>query len=356
MNKTRARRIRHDRILAEKRMRRRKNGRMRLKKKELNESRYRNRNTGLSQKDIVAPEYFRLSDNKSRVRLVRFISNIRVALREGHNVFIDFERTNLMVADGTLLFFAELANLDAQYKNNRIVRCNYPKNQLVEQVLQHIGVLSMLGQRSRKFVDHETVKHWCIASGSDVDGSKLEELSTKYKGTFTARLSKGSLYNGLIEAMTNSCQHAYPDKRSTNWWVFSEEYNSNLTIVFCDIGIGIPASIREPSRQDQNIVLKLLQAVVGEKTDGELIRVAFEIGKSKTKEPNRGKGLQEVKAVLEDKGQGKLLVQSGTGFYSYEPKKSILASTGSFAQKIPGTLISWSMPIGKEEDNEQSHN
>ena len=303
---------------------------------------------------LMAPAQFSLS-RQARPELLRFLSDIRDAIeKKEYCVFIDFTDTKKMIADGTLLFYATLDTLAKEIQPSKLIKCNYPKDKIVEQVLQHVGIFDILGKPHRGAVDHETVKHWCVAKGTKADGRKIAPLLETYEGTMASPITSTRLYDGIIEAMTNCRQHAYPGEennaygdRDTKWWMFSQERERRLMIAFCDLGVGIPKSLQ--SSKKWRGTLKFLSEDWGitKRSDDKLIKVAFELGKSMTGEPNRGLGLQQLKDVLTAQGEGNLSIHSGYGYYHYEPAQSS-EKTENFRQRMPGTMITWIIPIKHE--------
>lgn len=93
---------------------------------------------------------------------------------------------------------------------------------------------------------------------------------------------------------------------------------------------------------------------VGQKPGDALkIKAAIEIGRSRTKLSNRGKGLQQMVGILDTLGNNaaKVTIYSGRGVYRRTPKNG---NTPEFLYKlddrrkqpgIRGTLIYWSIPL-----------
>jgi hypothetical protein len=369
MSKSRARRRRRNMFVAADRMRRRRrrNANLALKRAKafvFRES-LRDPITREYPDVLVAPRFFTLWHKEARTELLRFLKDIQNAVEyRERQVFIDFSETFKMVADGTLLFHAILHRLTSAIGPRKMIQCSYPKNAIVEQVLMHLGIFKMLGKPNRSAVDHKTVKHWCYATSTTVDGSKAAFLDD-YEGKVTASFKTSNIYRGITEAMANSREHAYPKgdgdelfdlSEDPRWWMFSQELDGVLSVAFCDLGIGIPQSLRTNAKWEQLIKQYLgrsvrvydLKGILS--SDAAMIKTALEIGKSQTREDHRGKGLQEIKNVLEKQGQGKMFILSGSGGYFYEPAKSSEKSR-SYADKMPGTLITWIIPLGNETNN-----
>ncbi|MFH4324940.1 hypothetical protein WAJ71_20585, partial [Acinetobacter baumannii] len=83
------------------------------------------------------------------------------------------------------------------------------------------------------------------------------------------------------------------------WWLFTKEVDGILTVCICDLGVGIPRSLKENSPhvnpgwfENMRNYVKELRKKYNE--DSALIKAAIEIGKTRTNLPNRGKGLSQI--------------------------------------------------------------
>lgn len=325
----------------------------------------RDKDTGLTTLQLRAPQVFNLRWPEARSKLLIFLSEIKTAvLIDRRRVYIDFSQTIKMISDGTLLFYAELYRLTQATKPKRMISCSYPKDEIVTQVLQQVGILGLLGKSSTKSIDHETVKHWHTATGTKVNGEEVAPILEFYEGTIALPIVTSALYGGLVEAMSNCRHHAYPEDRKRTvgeveedprWWMFSQEREGMLSVAFCDLGIGIPTSLAREVKWTWSLIRLILAKMGLTESDGSLVRAAFELGRSQTGEAHRGKGLQNIREVLDYKRKGNLMVQSGRGLYIYQPNG--LNDVLDFPQSIPGTLITWSIPINNEgTDEKHDHN
>lgn len=309
--------------------------------------------TGLFPHRVLAPEKFTLGDPISRARVLDFLEEVRYYVLDlNRYVFIDFSKTKKMIADGTLMLYAQLYRLVQITKPKRLITCSSPKNKIVAQVLQHVKVFDTLGKRKRTVVKHHTVKHWHSQTGTKHQGEKIEAISEFYERQATGAQDSSKLYNGISEAMIN-CKHGYPDAESLNlwgfkgdarWWMFSHELNGVLWVTIYDLGIGIPASIESGKKWSAHAVRRILSLLGLGKSDGELIECAFILGESVTGEAHRGKGLPEVTEVLRQHGKGTLRVYSGKGYYYYDARSDSVTS-GNFSRAVRGTMISWNIPM-----------
>jgi hypothetical protein len=126
-------------------------------------------------KNIVAPEKFMSSENEWRCQLFVFFKAVEKALSDGGKVKIDFEKVKELHSCGMLIFMARLELWLERYPSK--LSCNYPKNEVVEQLFQHVDILRRLGLSSRKEIDSENVIFWHFHSGSKADPSGFKKLT-----------------------------------------------------------------------------------------------------------------------------------------------------------------------------------
>lgn len=194
----------------------------------------------------------------------------------------------------------------------------------------------------------DDVIHWRYAHGDRVEGYKYDEILGKYDGQITSVLST-KLYNGLTEAMTNAKHHAYirvrPDglgvtKPKRDWWMFSQERDNQLSVVFCDLGIGIPGSL--PIQQP--ILWKRI-LLGGKMTDGDIIKEAIADSYTRTGKHYRGKGLGQLVNVVAKESDSVLLIYSNKGCYTCTSGSETVRN---FIGSVQGTVIFWRLTLRKE--------
>lgn len=335
----------------------------------LSRERAKRRKNGGSIKIIQAPIYFCLSAQHIKP-LFNFIEQLKrvTQIAEIAHIRIDFSRTEKMISNGTLYFLAVLDSLKMRYPKKRFSMVR-PSDPIVEQVLQQIGVNNLLNASNRLNPKdfHKTVRHWCVASGTNVDASNADNVFTQCSGILTPELCK-SVYTGVTEAMTNCVHHAYDDfdipREEQKWWLFSREYNNELQVIFCDLGMGIPRSLyRQTDKVDNswwdNLKTFLQQYKLNGRSinDGLKIKAAIEIGQTRTRKENRGLGLKQMVSNLDDlsSNQSKVEIISGSGIYRRQSAKQANPEYVSFLSEqknimIQGTLIYWCIPLSSQQD------
>jgi len=298
---------------------------------------------------VRAPRIFCAQGDRHRHELLTFLAELRERLVVKRlPVTVDFALTSRMLADGTLLFLAELRRCQEILNGHMTVRCILPRNVKVAQVLKQIGALALLNCHKKIVPKFPDVIHWRYASGYQVQGEKYENLLGSYDGRVAGTLLS-SLFKGVTEAMTNCHHHAYigirPDGLNyqdtrRNWWMFSRENDGYLTVVFCDLGIGIPVTV--PTRKPS--LWKRLLSMGKAGSDSKIIEQAVQDAISRTGKRYRGKGLKQLIGAVQAYDDGQLVILSNRGSYTFRNGDVKLRD---YVASINGTLIQWKVPIGQ---------
>ena len=161
-------------------------------------------------------------------------------------------------------------------------------------------------------------------------------------------LGRSSLYDqkiyiGLIEAMKNAFQHAYPDdiqgwendlRVGKRWWMAAsiDRHRKCLQVAFLDLGITIPRSL-----PFSWMWLHLADEVrAGSHCD--LIAEAMMYGTSRTAEPHRGKGFSNITSPTKLHRDNYVSVLSGRGI-CFATNDGVVKA--DLTEPLAGTLIKW---------------
>jgi hypothetical protein len=195
-----------------------------------------------------------------------------------------------------------------------------------------------------------------VQSGTQADGRLAVELRRALFGPREELLpkdKKGSFFRCLTEAMTNVAQHAYPDDWDVGsikvikkgWWMLGHinKLRKELKIMIVDQGIGIPRSL---PRTHKDILPTLLAALQLEVSDGAMIEAAMEVGRSRMGQTHRGKGLNDLKQIIDLCRDGTLRILSKKGEYVYRVRdgRSVSLARGHDVS-LNGTLVEWTIPL-----------
>lgn len=303
---------------------------------------------------LKAPSYFDIFNRDNRAKLLGFLDRLEKHVKGGSKVLLNFDNTNELRASGTLMFVAKVECLIANYPG--MIGCKYPKSEVVEQLFQHIGLLSKLGLDHRVDVTADNVKYWHYVHGSSTDTTGFKNLFSTYASMLNGSISDG-LYDSMSEAVTNSIHHAYERDKETNdltqkrWWMFAQHKDDRLTVVILDLGIGIPDSLRQKPELKEYIMGPYNR--VRKRRDTALIEVAVHSGRTRTRLAHRGKGLPDMLGFVKTCDIGWFRILSQSGAFSYDAKYDLEQGSKDFKHPIPGTLIEWEIPL--QPVNEDEH-
>jgi len=274
----------------------------------------------------------------------------------GNDLLLDFSRTNQLQATGMLAVMAELDRSVRMTGGKRLIRCKLPsrhteEGMIVGQVLDQIGMLELIGQdppiehANESF--HESVRPWRYATGTRIDekpGSVLEE----HEGRISEAVMKG-MQKGLAEAIVNSLHHAYAQPRrdgcgafkERRWWMFTHETNGMLSVIVCDLGIGIPRSL--PLNWPRKLLSVIGEVIDGGSPDVTAIRTALILGKSSTGNAHRGRGLPQVWEATQEAENSSVGIYSDRAYVSTAENGDPI--NVNYRDRFLGTLVWWRVPI-----------
>jgi len=156
--------------------------------------------------------------------------------------------------------------------------------------------------------------------------------------------SQASLYGAIQEAILNANKWAFekvgnadiPPVIRKRWW-FLASYNlkkRRFSFLVYDHGQGIPATMRRFAADWLRHFSPLHTF-----NDADAIEAAIKKPHSTTKLDNRGRGLKEMRDLLEKFTKGTLRIISGTGEYVYHCDGSV--DKRLYKTNIGGTIVSW---------------
>lgn len=288
---------------------------------------------------ISAPEEFGLTNEESRETLLDFLTKMSSHLSSGHKVHISFSDTHTLLPCGMLWATAKIESLLNLYPNK--ITCTYPTNNIVEQLFQHIGLLEKLGNhKSRTEINADSVKYWHYISGKSTDD--VGQFKALFQAISLKEETKSGLFDSMSEAVTNTIHHAYRKGKNKEWWMFAQHTNNTLTVAICDLGIGIPNSLRE--KPELKEWLSSPVNAVRKRKDTALIEIAVESSRTKTKLPHRGKGLKDMLDFVKNGTVGGFRIYSKNGSYDYNATMNREIGK-DYKSAINGTIIQWQLSL-----------
>jgi hypothetical protein len=226
----------------------------------------------------------------------------------------------------------------------------------IARLLCQMGYFELLGiERPLEVPDSETLTFLRFKRGDpgDRDAGKLaQQLRLEIEACVGFGIQKHFLFEGLSEAITNVCQHAYPVANNfpmQNWWLSAsyDRQSRELCVIFYDQGAGIPCTL--PTRWKS---FELVKVIFNTWTDSQKIEAAMEVGRSSSGRAERGKGLQNLVEFAKTHREGRLSIYSLQGMYRLHSKRQSpdtdpLTTTErqDHQNSIGGTLIEWSVKL-----------
>lgn len=286
-----------------------------------------------------------------RAGTTKFLADLRAQTRRpGVGVIIDLSGVTKIRPTGAVLLLAEVNRAIAGQAASslQIVRC---RNPIIHAVMCQLGIYYS-DEGPLPEAEREDVKHWRTATGVASEGEKGGSILQGYEGRLAEGLTS-DLYAGIVEAMTNTVHHAYPDEGGAElrrfigkrWWAISQERDDELTIAICDLGIGIPKSLPRSASFSSGAVRALWRGLGLDSSDASAIKVAVELGRTSTGQKGRGRGLSEIVAAANLSAGGGVLISSNKGaFVSFDGK----SYADNHPQSIRGTLIHWTVRIADD--------
>ncbi|WP_274850536.1 hypothetical protein [Serratia marcescens] len=318
---------------------------------------------------IVAPSILDLYKASYHDATVDFIKKIEKKASEGTllktvKIHICFRNTSYITAAAGLWLLSKIEFMRSlsPYAKFTVTRPpaaptrGFKKNQpVVDSVLNRIGFYTALGLERRSMAEISNVKCWEVTRGEQVVGSKIGELlSSIMEKTGT---DYSSLYRPLIEAMSNSVEHAYradlykKKGNPTKWWCFAAILNNSLTVLICDLGVGIPNTLHKT--QNSQFIKRIIE-ILGRplSSDADYIKAALQVKKTRTELDYRGKGGTDLQSVIETTQHSKLCIMSNRGYYQYTNRGSRRTPEVMFDNKlsIGGTIVQWSVELPSAEN------
>lgn len=306
-----------------------------------------------SKEDLLAPieiDYYKQYNyNKTN----EFLEKLRMfVLEQKKKVSINFSETKMITASAMISFLAEVDTLISKCKsisNPNPISFTHPKIEKIESILKKVGFYALLNKPERPTRDYDDVDYWNYASGADSNTQQAAESIKEIEAKISQKAQR-KLYKGFSEAMANCVEHAYYNLNDehldgTKWWAFAGVKDNILTVVICDKGIGIPNSL--PLTRADELIQSLKNALQLRKlNDSAMIKIASQMGRTRTNQGNRGKGLKDIKSIIDVENKGNLSIYSNKGYYTYFRSKNRLKDhMREHKTSVCGTIVEWAIPV-----------
>lgn len=228
---------------------------------------------------------------------------------------------------------------------------------------ENIGLLDELEDQFNTTGDVRTLK---VTSGKNA--AELEEVSKKITELcefldIQDEVMKEKIFDlntALGEAMINVARHAYPSyhqfasRHVSKWWVTAsvDRKERLLKVAIYDQGASIP--ITYPRKRTLVAIKEAVAKPISGRprfafdSDGTYIHEAMQPAATQTDEPHRGKGLPEMREIVDALGDASMIIYSRGGICEYDGNKF---DSWSQEYSVGGTLIEWTLRFSPKEQN-----
>ncbi|PCJ48338.1 MAG: hypothetical protein COA74_09505 [Gammaproteobacteria bacterium] len=298
---------------------------------------------------IVAPEAICIYKKKYCDETLTYISDIRSAFTDGKNIHLTFPVTNYVSAAAMLLLLSTVDQLNRTVKVK--ITATRAEDDKTECIFNQTGFTKILGKNAINTNTYKDVDYWQQTTAKDARPENAAEIFEVLQDNIL--INEKLLFRGFIESISNSVEHGYKHlnsshlSRHSRWWAFGGINNGVLTLLTCDLGAGIPLTL--PRVIDEKWLARTLKFCGFETNqDAELIQAATVLRETATKEEHRGKGLNDMKKIVEQTPGSTLIIHSNRGSYLYHVNKNgeTVSKLKGYKSSINGTIIEWQMPLG----------
>lgn len=306
--------------------------------------------------DLAVPSDIDLFQNRDAT--CKFIQMVREKVLGGIRLRLLFDDCNSIRLSALVLLLAQIHKLRLEFGEEHITG-TYPKNSRIERLLVDSGFYQLLAVKSRKkpVPASKLTRFIRFKSDQKPNSAEIPNLRKELLGDDLQmpQVIAKLIFRALSEAMTNVNHHAYKTKSlrvaslAGRWWMVANVSARTrlFTLAFYDAGVGIPKTLpRKYPIEKIRGVLSLLPGI--QPDDGQMIRAAMELGRTRTEATNRGKGLMDLAKLIETVGAGSMQIFSRCGSFTYKPNNEEHMNHEGF---VEGTLIEWQLPIDKALEN-----
>ena len=267
--------------------------------------------------------------------LTRLVTKLRSSAEKGF--VLSFSRTVKAVADGTLFLHSELDRLSLI---RRKIRFRQSRNQIVNHVLTHLGVL----QTSSKYVSRRAdIVGWHTGRGTDVDSEAANKPGESLWSRFP-RTVRSRVIGAMNEALSNVKWAYNSELLNSGWRTYWRSETNAVCFAIADRGVGIPKSLPKTMPE---IFADVGRKIIGGVRDAELISAALTSNRTASDEAHRGKGLPEMAALLEQWPNAQMTIYSNCGKVLIQRKLGKTTETKTNSRNsILGTLVIWKIETG----------
>lgn len=307
--------------------------------------------------EIVLPAEMDIEQNYEAT--VRALTKIRQAsLRRLRLRYINFDNITHISPAAALLLASEVDRWNESIRG-RIQSADDSWNPDIRRLLCQMGLYELLRiPRPADGADLKSTTFLPFMRGN-VDerthaGQQAQNLRKLIEEAAGIEVKKHLLSDGLTEAATNVCHHAYRKrgqrkKRYKPWWLSAavSTKDGSVTVCFYDHGLTIPGTLPASEKMER------WRHRIGAWNDGLRIRAAMTIGRSSTGKSGRGKGLKNFLELIHGHAISSLTIISRNGRLRVENvgNSRLRYRSAVLATCLQGTLIEWKFVPNTAREN-----
>lgn len=291
---------------------------------------------------IESPENLSIIENPEE--MLNFFKKISRHVKNNSKVYIDIKHVKYVTIDAIiymLLFFEVLRDTYTFELNG-----NFPDDADSKSLLLHSGFLEQLFKEKSGYNQNKHKAILKIETGTDTNPLVAGEVikfalsSLKDNPSPTSRSS----YKNIIEAMSNTNNHAYEKNQNVKKWYLMalyDEKKNKVSFAFSDNGLGIIATVKKRNLEKYGFVSH--PSILESALSGNIY-----INRSQTNLAERGKGLPSINSSFKRGDTDNLVIIANKAYYDVKNDKKI-----KLKHSFKGTLISWDF-IKDEDKNEDN--
>ena len=280
---------------------------------------------------LVAPVIFSFVDNTNEV--LNYFNAARQSVNRGRPVFFNISNIEELSADSIALL---MAHLNERKSRRAGFGGDAPQKEKLQRMFRESGIYDYVTSMGKKEASPKN-KLWKHSSDNQVQSimaGQAMEMCKKVLPKSKHESVLDPLYNLLIEAMSNTINHASPENiKDLNWclYTYTDEFEKCMKYCFVDLGVGIfkSANFKAYRRTFSNI----FQGTVF------LVKALFKGDLYSSRETDNdisGKGIKQILSCAEIDEFKRLIIITNDVRIDIKAR-----STSELSNSFNGTCIYW---------------
>jgi len=287
---------------------------------------------------LETPENFSIFSNPEET--LSFFSSIETRIGFGDPIYFDMKNIENLSIDTIMYFLALIKRM----KSSRVAygfKGSVPSNRNCRDLLESSGFFKYVDSgRMMKDLSYESdvVR---ISNGQYADPSTAKNICDFTMSKLNRKRENiRSLYDMIIELMSNTKQHAYNRKYTIqDWYIFVSFISEKkaVRLIFLDTGEGIPTTVKRTGFDYIKAIVSNVSLMSIKTKDSVYIQSALKGElRSRTGELHRGKGLPKIYSFHNSGYINHLTIISNYGYFAEERNDDM-------GEKLKGTIFYWEL-------------